>query len=53
MVGILNIQAGSSDTKRRARLQASNDRNISSYVKRVEATFGGHSVILPDYQGTT
>ena len=34
MVGILIIQAASSDKKSRARLQAANGRNITLLVKR-------------------
>ena len=34
MVGILDIQAASSDKKSRARLQAANGRNITLLVKR-------------------
>ena len=34
MVGILNIQAASSDKESRARLQAANGRNITLLVKR-------------------
>lgn len=53
MVGILKYQAASSDKEPRGRLQASNGRNITLLVEKEKTTFGGHNVILPDYQGTT